>query len=148
MLGRRSVPWTGLPTCSIWGEVAEEHREDLAHHSPHPWHDRDDQMTRTLSRSTRLCQTNGHDRWQDPPLAVEFTLPGSNEIRTIWVATESQLREGDKEGHYMEPAQSGPSPEGQGTAITPHHPGLQPQPGGQVQMATGHRANQALLRFR
>jgi hypothetical protein len=71
-----------------------------------------------------------------PTRAVEFTLPGSNEIRTIWVATESQLREGDKEGHYMEPAQSGPSPEGQGTAITPHHPGLQPQPGGQVQTAT------------
>ena len=67
MLGRRSVPWTGLPTCSIWGEVAEERREDSAHHSPHPRHNRDDQMTTTLSRSTRLCQTNGHDRWQDPP---------------------------------------------------------------------------------
>ena len=37
----------------------------------------------------------------------------------------------------MEPAQAGPSPGGQGTAITPHHPGLQPQPGGQAQTATG-----------
>jgi hypothetical protein len=37
----------------------------------------------------------------------------------------------------MEPAQTGPSPGGQGTAITPHHPGLQPQPGGQAQTATG-----------
>ena len=72
-----------------------------------------------------------------PKRAVKFTLRGSNDPTTIRLATESQSREGDEEGHYMEPAQSGPSPEGQGTAITPHHPGLQPQPGGQVQTATG-----------
>jgi hypothetical protein len=73
-----------------------------------------------------------------PTRAVEFTLPGSNDLRTIRVTTKSQSREGDEEGHYMEPAQSGPSPVGQGAAITPHHPGLQPQPGGhQVQTATG-----------
>jgi hypothetical protein len=70
-----------------------------------------------------------------PTRAVEFTLPGSNDLQ---VATESQSREGDEEGHYMEPAQFGPSPEGQGAAITPRHPGLQPQQGvHQVQMATG-----------
>ena len=69
--------------------------------------------------------------------AVKFTLPGSNNLRTTRVATESQSREGDKEGHYMELTQFGLSPEWQGAAITPHHPGLQPQPGGQVQMATG-----------
>ncbi len=73
-----------------------------------------------------------------PTRAVEFTLPESNDLRTIGVATESHSREGDEEGHYMEPAQFGPSPEGQGGAITPHHPGLQPQLGGhQVQTATG-----------
>ena len=70
-----------------------------------------------------------------PTRAVEFTLPGSNDLQ---VATESQSREGDEEGHYMEPAQFGPSPEGQGAAITPRHPGLQPQQGvHQVQMANG-----------
>jgi hypothetical protein len=37
----------------------------------------------------------------------------------------------------MEPAQAGPSPGGQGRAITPNHPGLQLQPGGQAQTATG-----------
>jgi hypothetical protein len=73
-----------------------------------------------------------------PTSAVEFTLPGNNDLRTIGVATESHSREGGDEGHYMEPAQFGPSPEGQGAASTPHHPGLQPQPGGhQVQRTTG-----------
>ena len=73
-----------------------------------------------------------------PTRAVEFTLPGNNDLRTIGVATESHSREGGKEGHYMEPAQFGPSPEGQRAALTPHHPGLQPQPGGhQVQTTTG-----------
>jgi hypothetical protein len=72
-----------------------------------------------------------------PTRAVEFTLHGSNNPTTIRVATESQSREGDDDGHYMEPAQVGPSPGGQGRAITPHHPGLQPQPGGQAQTATG-----------
>jgi len=82
VLGRRSVPWTELPTCLIWGEAAEERREDSDPHPPHPRHDRDDQMTTTLSRSTRLCQTNGHDRWQDPPQgpssshSLEATTPG------------------------------------------------------------------------
>ena len=73
-----------------------------------------------------------------PTRAIEFTLPGNNDLRTIRVAMESHSREGDKEGHYMEPVQFGPGLEGQGAALTPHHPGLQPQPGGhQVQTATG-----------
>ncbi len=140
MLSRRSVSWTNFPTCSIWGEAAKERRRDSDPHPPHPWHDRDVQMTTTLSRSTCLCQTNGHDRWQDPPRGPSSShsvVHGSNDPTTIWVATESQSREGDDDRHYMEPAQAGPSPGGQGTAITPHHPGLQPQPGGQAQTATG-----------
>jgi hypothetical protein len=74
-----------------------------------------------------------------PTRAVEFTLRGPWKQRPHdhTGGTESQSREGDDDGHYMEPAQAGPSPGGQGTAITPHHPGLQPQPGGQAQTATG-----------
>ena len=53
------------------------------------------------------------------------------------MATESQSRTGDDDGHYMEPAQPGPGPEGQETEITQHHPGLQTQPGGQAQTASG-----------
>ena len=67
MLRRRPVPWTDLQTCSTWGEAAGKRREDLGHHPPHPPHARDDRLTtRTLSRSTHCCPTNGHDRGQDP----------------------------------------------------------------------------------
>ena len=138
MLGRRSVPWTDLQPCSTWGEAARKRRENLGHHPPHPLHNRDDRMTTTLSRSTRLRPTNGHVRGQDPPRgqssshSLETTIP-----RTIGVATESLSREGAEEGLYIEPAQFGQSPEGQGAASI-FQPGLQPQPGGhQVQTPTG-----------
>jgi hypothetical protein len=74
---------------------------------------------------------------EPPTRAVEFTLPGSNNLRTTRVATEAHSRKGEEEGHYMEPAQAGLGMEGQGTEVTPHHPGLQPQSCGQVQTATG-----------
>jgi hypothetical protein len=88
VLGRRSVSWTDFPTCSIWGEAAKERRRDSDPHPPHPRHDRDVQMTTTLSRSTRLCQTNGHDRWQDPPRGPSSShsvVHGSNDPTTIRV---------------------------------------------------------------
>ena len=72
-----------------------------------------------------------------PTRAVEFTLPGNNNPRTNGVATESHSREGAEEGLYIEPAQFGQSPKGQGAASI-FQPGLQPQPGGhQVQTTTG-----------
>ena len=66
-----------------------------------------------------------------PPTGdVELSLRGSNDPRTIWVATESQSREGGNDEHHTETTQAGPGPGGQGTATTPPNPGVQPQPGG------------------
>ena len=75
---------------------------------------------------------------EPPTRAVEFTLPGSNPLRTTRGATEAHSREGEEEGHYMEPAQADLGTEGQGQEITPpHHQVVQPQSWGQVQTASG-----------
>ena len=76
---------------------------------------------------------------EPPTRAVEFTLPGSNNLRTTRVATDAHSREGEEEGHYRETAQADSGTEGQGTEVTPHHQGLQPQAWGPVQLATGPR---------
>jgi len=74
---------------------------------------------------------------EPPTRAVEFTLPGSNNLRATRVATEAHSREGEEEGHYRETAQADSGTEVQGTEVTPHHQGLPPQAWGPVQMAIG-----------
>ena len=75
---------------------------------------------------------------EPPTRAVEFTLPGSNPLRTTRRATEAHSRVGEEEGHYMEPAQADLGTEGQGQELTPpHHQVVQPQSWGQVQTASG-----------
>ena len=68
---------------------------------------------------------------------VEFSLRGSNDPTTIWVAMASQPRERGNDGHHTETARAGPGPGGQETATTPPHLGVQPQLGGPAQTATG-----------
>ncbi len=53
------------------------------------------------------------------------------------MATTYQPREEGDDRHHTETTRTGPSPEGQGPATTPPHPGVQPQLGGPVQTATG-----------
>ena len=144
MLGRRSVSWTDFPICLILGEAAKERRRDSDPHPPHPRHDRDIQMTTTLSRSTRLCQTNGHDRWQDPsrgPSSSYSVVRRSNNPTTIRVATESQSREGTLHRTRTSWSQSG----GSGNSNHTAPPGVAAAAGGSG--SNGHRADQALLRI-
>ena len=53
------------------------------------------------------------------------------------MATTYQPREEGDDRHHTETTRTGPSPEGQGPATTPPHPGVQPQLGGPAQTATG-----------
>ncbi len=132
MLGRRSATWTDSLTCLILGEAAGERREDS---DPHPRRANDND---SLEEYSLVSNQRSRSVAEPPTRAVEFTLPGSNTLRTTRGATEAHSREGEEEGHYREPAQADLGTEGQGQELTPpHHQGVQPQSWGQVQMASG-----------
>ena len=79
---------------------------------------------------------------------VEFSLRGSKDPTTIWMATAYQPREEGDDRHHTETARTGPSQGGQGPATTPPHPGVQPQLGDPHKRRQGQLAPTLDLRRR